>query len=111
MLTRTLSALAAAALTAGTLALATPLHAAEAESRSVAIAIDDLDLSRSKDVATLERRVRGAARAICGWHPTAPLRERRDADACEAQVLADARSDIQTAIAARTSRRLALRAP
>jgi UrcA family protein len=99
MLTRTLSAVAALALTAGTLALSTPVHAAEAEQAVVAVAIGDLDLGRPGDVATLERRVRAAAREICGAMPTRGLREQGEVAGCQAQVVANARRDVELAIA------------
>ncbi len=111
MFKRTLSALAAVALTAGTVALVTPAHAAETEEVTIVVPIDDLDLKNEKDVARLDRRVRKAARQICGDVPTLEVLMRTLVIGCHDQVLANARADVETAIAtARTSPdRLALR--
>ena len=109
MYTRTVSALAALALTAGTLALSTPVHAAPLEEQ-VAVKTGDLDLSSARDVATLDRRVRAAAREICGVVPVIDLNMQRQVADCQQAVLDNARKDVALALAkAGTPYRLALR--
>jgi UrcA family protein len=109
MYTRTLAALAALALTAGTLALSTPLHAAPADEQ-VRVRTGDLDLSDSGDAARLERRLRAAARQICGWVPVADLNMQKQVAGCQDEAIANARDEAALAMAARrTPFRLALR--
>src|SRR5688572_9869334 len=72
MFTRTLSALAAAGLTILTVAAATPLHAQPIDDQ-VQVRISDLDLSSADGAAIFDRRVRAAARQICGWMPATGL--------------------------------------
>lgn len=98
MFTRTLSALAAAGLTVATLAFATPLHAAPADEETVIIAIGDLDLASASGTARFERKVRAAARSICGT-TTADLNMQRQISDCQDEVIASA----QTQLAARSS--------
>ena len=64
MYSRTLSALAGLACAAGMLALSTPVLAAEYPSAT--IQVGDLDLNSREGMATFERRIRTAAREICG---------------------------------------------
>ena len=109
MYTRTVSAIAALALTAGTLALSTPVHAAPAEEQ-VAVKTGDLDLSSAEGVARLDRRVRAAAREICGVVPVTDLNMQRQVADCQQAVLDNARDDVALALrAAGTPYRLALR--
>ena len=109
MYTRTVSALAALALTAGTLALSTPVHAAPIEEQ-VEVKTSDLDLSSAKGVARLDRRVRAAAREICGTVPVTDLNMQRQVAGCQQAVLDNARKDVALALrAAGTPYRLALR--
>ena len=109
MFKRTLSAIGAAALT-GTVALAAPLHAAEPQP-AVSVSYGDLDLSDSKDVTRFERRVQLAAGSLCNAGSRG-LSAQAKANECKADVLANARTDMDKAIAsARTGTvRLALRA-
>jgi UrcA family protein len=108
MFTRTLSALAALALTAGTLALSTPIHAAPADEQ-VNVRIGDLDLSSAAGAAALDRRVRVAARQICGWVPATNLNLQRQVSDCQDSVVAGARGEIEIALAsARPRQRIAL---
>ncbi|MGA9583031.1 MAG: hypothetical protein WBR13_13795 [Allosphingosinicella sp.] len=53
---RTLSALAALAMTAGTLALAAPAHAAPAED-IVSISLEGLDSANPADAVRIDRRI------------------------------------------------------
>lgn len=100
---RTLSAIAALAMTAGTLALAAPAHAAPVED-TVSISLEGLD------AAGIDRRIRTAAQDLCGSKLIQPVRMRERAAACEAAVTADARNSVQLATAKQgTPFRLALR--
>jgi UrcA family protein len=111
MFTRTISAIAAAGLTVATLALATPLEAAPLDEESKVVRISDLDLSTDKGVAALNRRVRSAARDICGWNPRADLALTSVLVECENRIVASARPDVELAIAsAQPQQRLTLRA-
>ena len=106
---RMLSALAALAMTAGTFALAAPAHAAPAED-VVSISLEGLDSASPADAARIDRRIRTAAQSLCGSRLIQPTRMREQAAACEAAVVADARSAIQLAAARQsTPFRLALR--
>ncbi|HEX8308724.1 MAG TPA: UrcA family protein [Allosphingosinicella sp.] len=106
---RTLSALAALAMTAGTLALAAPAHAAPADD-VVSISLEGLDSSDPADAARIDRRIRLAAQNLCGSTLIQPLHMRAKAAACEAAVTADARSSVQLAAAKQAAPfRLALR--
>lgn len=62
---KTLTTIAAAALTV--LTLAAPAYAAEATKKTVAFA--DLDMSSPAGVASFNRRVRAAAKGVCGDAP------------------------------------------
>ena len=109
MLKRTLSAIAAAALAAGTVAIATPAVAAQAQD-GITIAYGDLDLSTDAGKARLDRRVRQAARSFCGDVPLQNIGQRTAVLACHSEVAAAAEEDLRTAMAAKaTSVRLALR--
>ena len=106
---RTLSALAAAAVTAGVLALATPVHAQDAVAVTVSVA--GLDLADPADLARFERRVRFASADICGELPARGIQRQGEVASCQEQVVANARADA-TALAAKQPAgrfRLALR--
>lgn len=106
---RTLSALAALAMTAGTLAFAVPAHAAPAED-SVSISLEGLDSSSPADAVRIDRRIRTAAQSLCGSKRIQPMHMRVQAEACEEAVTADARSAVQLAAARQsTPFRLTLR--
>jgi UrcA family protein len=94
---RTFSAFAAAALAAVTVAVATPAFAQEND--SVAISVADLDLSDPGDSARFERRVRQAARTLCGDHQLQTLDMRGITQACHDSVISNARADAQVALA------------
>ena len=106
---RSLSALAALAMTAGSLALAAPAHAAPVED-VVSISLEGLDAADPADAARIDRRIRTAAQDLCGSKAIQPVRMRQKAADCEAAVTADARSSIQLAARQGTPFRLALRA-
>jgi UrcA family protein len=106
---RMLTALAAFAVTTGTLAIAAPASAAPADA-AVSISIEGLDPSNPADAARIDRRVRTAAASLCGSDQIQPTRMRERAVACEEAVLADARGAVQLAAARQaTPFRLALR--
>lgn len=103
------SAFAALAMTAGTLALAAPAHAAPAEDM-VSISLDGLDSANPVDAARIDRRIRVAAQSLCGSKLIQPIRMREQAEACEESVTADARGSVRLAAArGGTPFRLALR--
>jgi UrcA family protein len=106
---RTLSALAALAMTSGTLALAAPAHAAPAED-AVNISLAGLDASNPADAVRIDRRIRTAAQDLCGSKRIQPLQMRAKAEACEAALTSDARNSVQLAAATQAKTiRLALR--
>jgi UrcA family protein len=109
MFQRSLSAMAAAALAAGTVAFAVPAHAAAGEDQ-VVVSIGDLQLSNPADSARFERRVRSAARSICGTAARQPLDLNLMVAECQNSLISDARAKAQLALAAGNREvRLALR--
>ena len=110
MFNRTLTALAAAAVTAGAVALAVPAHAAPAEDQ-VTISLAGLDLADPANSDRIDRRIRSAARGLCGSDLIQPIRLMERAAACEKSVVAEARNTVELAAAKRGAPfRLALRA-
>lgn len=109
-MTRMLSALTALAMTTASLAVAAaPASAAPAED-GISISIDGLNPANPADALRIDRRVRTAARSLCGSNQIQPIRLRRGAEACEAAVIADAMSSVELAAAKQaTPVRLALR--
>lgn len=106
---RTLSAIAALAMTAGTLAFAVPAHAAPVED-AVSISLQGLDSADPADAVRIDRRIRTAAQSLCGSKRIQPIRLREQAAACEEAVTADARGAVRLAAAGQgTPIRLALR--
>ena len=106
---RMLSALAALAMTTGTFALAVPAHAAPAED-VVSISLEGLDSADPADAVRIDRRIRSAARSLCGSKLIQPIRMRERAAACEEAVTTDARNSVELAAANKaTPFRLALR--
>ena len=97
---RTLSALAAAALTAGTVAFAVPAQAAPADD-NVTISLDGLNPADPADAARIDRRIRNAARDACGSQRIQPVRLMQVASDCEKAMVANARSDVELAAARR----------
>jgi UrcA family protein len=98
MLKRTLTALAAAAVTAGAVAIAFPAHAAPARD-SVTISLEGLNPGDPADAARIDRRLRNAARDLCETQLIQPLRLREQAAACEKSVIADGRASVELAAA------------
>ncbi|HEY0411581.1 MAG TPA: UrcA family protein [Allosphingosinicella sp.] len=109
MLTRTLAALAAIALTGATLAISTPVSA-ETIDDAVTVRFGDLDLSTRAGADKLDRRLVSAAREVCGWVPR-EMDLKADVIACRQRAVAKARSDLQIAMAGRAGggRTVALR--
>jgi len=96
MFTRSLSAVAAAGLTVATLAFATPIRAAPADEEVVTVTIGDIDLASADGAARFDRRVRAAARSICGTMP-ADLNMRRQVADCQDEVTSSARTELARA--------------
>ncbi|MEO7177283.1 MAG: UrcA family protein [Allosphingosinicella sp.] len=106
---RMLSAITALAMTTGMIALAAPANAAPAED-AISISIEGLNPANPADAVRIDRRVRTAARSLCGSNQIQPIRLRVGAEACEAAVVADARNSVELAAAKQASAiRLALR--
>ena len=95
---RTVSALAAAALTVAAFALTAPAHAAPAD-EGVTIALDGLNPADPADAARIERRIRNAARDLCGSQAIQPVGLMHKAAACEKSAIADAQSAVELAAA------------
>jgi UrcA family protein len=109
MFNRTLSALAAVALTGATLAVSTSASAQTRE--SVSVRYSDLDLASAAGSDQFERRVHKAARAVCG-DLSADLRLNSIVSACQADAVASARAGMDVALAGKPGGRVtvALRA-
>jgi UrcA family protein len=109
MFIRTLSALAAVALTGATLAVSTSASAQTGE--SVAVRYGDLDLATSTGAERFERRVHKAARAVCG-DLSADVRLNSIVAACQADAAAGAKAGMDVALAGKPggSRTVALNA-
>ena len=98
MFHRTLSAVAAAALTVGIFALTAPAHAAPADD-AVTVSLDGLNPGDPADAGRIERRIRSAARDLCGSQLIQPIRLMQKAAACEEAVVADAQNAVEIAAA------------
>jgi len=98
MFHRTLSAVAAAALTVGAFALTAPAHAAPAD-ESVTVSLDGLNPGDPADAGRIGRRIRSAARDLCGSQLIQPVRLMQRAAACEKAVVAEAQSAVEIAAA------------
>ncbi len=110
MFTRTISALAGAAFAAATLAVSTPVFAAETEEVKAVVYIADIDLNTETGMATFERRVGAAIRKICGDRFVHGLAMRDLVAACHSQVRASAMSGAELAMnSAAPAKQLALR--
>jgi UrcA family protein len=95
---RTLSAIAAAALTVGTFALAAPAQAAPADD-GVTVTLGGLNPADPADSTRIERRIRNAAHDLCGSQAIQPLQLMQKAAACEKAVVADAQNAVELAAA------------
>jgi UrcA family protein len=98
MFHRSFSALAAVAMTAGTLAFAVPAQAAPADD-SVTISFGGLDLADPAYAARVDRRIRMAARDACGSTQRQPVEMMKRAAACEKAVVAEAQGAVELASA------------
>ena len=97
MLTRFVSVLGALVATAATVAFATPA-AAQTEDRSVTVSIAGLDPANPADAARLDRRLRAAAREVCGPDQKNDAHAHGLALACEKVALSRANADVQVAL-------------
>jgi UrcA family protein len=102
MFHRTLSALAAAALTVGVFALTGPAHAAAPADDSVIVSLEGLNPGDPADSDRIERRIRTAARGLCGSDLLQPVRMMQRAAACEKAAVADAQGAVELAAARRS---------
>jgi UrcA family protein len=107
MLARTLSALAAAALTLATVAASSSAHAQVLEQQSVVVHFDDLDLTHPSGLARLETRVKMAVRSICasGGRDARAFQAERQ---CRAEALDKGRAQVAAVVSARSASQVAL---
>jgi UrcA family protein len=96
MLTRTLSALAAAAVTMSMFALTAPAHAAPGDDM-VTVSLEGLNPADPADADRIERRIRTAARGLCGSGLFQPVRLMQQAAACEKAAVAQGQSAVELA--------------
>jgi UrcA family protein len=92
MFARSVSALAAAALSTAALA-ASPALAGQVETSSVVVSFADLNLGQAKGMASLESRLRIAARQVCDTG-NRDTHSRRLETECREQALSDARTEV-----------------
>lgn len=97
---RTLSAVAAAALTVGIFALTAPAQAAPVD-ETVTVSLDGLNPGDPADAARIERRIRSAARDLCDSRLIQPILLMQRARECEKAIVAEARSAVELAAARR----------
>lgn len=95
---RTVSALAAIAITVGAFALTAPAQAAPAD-EGVTITLDGLNPADPADSAHIERRIRNAARDLCGSWRIQPVGLMSKAAACEKAAVAEAQTAVELAAA------------
>jgi UrcA family protein len=96
---RTFAAILALASAGATLTASTVTAFAE-ESRQVIVQISDLDLAAPAGQATLDGRVRMAARKVCGPLPPVQLEEIRQVRGCQSEVRSQARHRLTTTASA-----------
>lgn len=96
MFNRTLSALAAVALSGAAMAVSTP--AAAQEQDSVVVRYADLDLSTPAGAERFEQRLRRASADVCG-DVSIDLEISGAVKACRARAIANAKADLQVAMA------------
>ena len=96
------AALRAAATALALAGVAAPAFAADGNVVQVYVGHADLNLAEDKDVATLDRRLRQAARQICGFNAN-DIARRIEAQACLSRTLATATESRSAAIAAAQS--------
>jgi UrcA family protein len=85
---RSIAAFGAVLATFATVAAASP---ARAESRSVVISFNDVDLTSALGNAVVDHRIRSAAARVCG---PMELRARRQILACRREAIANARASL-----------------
>lgn len=84
----------------GAALLAAPVMAQPSADAARTVSYADLNLATQAGMDTFNQRVQQAARRICATDPAFPSTTMRDARAqCEASVVADARADMDAAIA------------
>ncbi len=106
---RTLSALAAVAVTIGAFSLTAPAEAASIED-GITVSLAGLDPADPGDADRIDRRIRNAARDLCGSQMLQPVRMMQQAAACEKAALAEGRAAAELAAARQGATfRLALR--
>ena len=97
MFTRTLSALAAVALTGATVAISSPAAAQSTDQVSAFVKTGDLDLSTAAGAERFEIRLRNAAEEVCG-EATRDLRLNAQVKACTARITSRAKAEVEVAI-------------
>lgn len=98
MLHRRFSAIAALAMTAGLIAAAAPAQAAPAD-ETVTISLAGLNPGDPADSDRVERRIRNAARDVCGSSLRQPVKMMQRAADCEKSVMAEAQGAVEIAAA------------
>jgi UrcA family protein len=105
MFNRTLSALAAVALTGATLAIATPALAEPVgDPTSTTVRFGDLDLSTAKGEARLYARLSAAADEVCGTGARNHVVAMKIAE-CRSNAIASAKANVSMALAAKSGGR------
>jgi len=91
--------LAFATAIAATPASASPASAAtDAEARTKVVSFSDLDLTRSKGVRTLKRRIADAVARVCESTSRMTIREQQIYRVCAAEATADAHDQVEHAV-------------
>ena len=86
-------------LTAATAIAATPAHAAtDLEVRTKAVSFGDLDLTRSKGVRVLKRRIADAVVRVCEPAKRMTIAEQQIYRVCAAEATADAHEQVKRAV-------------
>ena len=93
------TAIASFALAAASFAVAPASAAQQGDTRSIKVRYGDLDLSRTADVARLNRRIAGAVKAVCGSYDLRNLPEATNARACRKEAIAAAGPKVKLAVA------------
>jgi UrcA family protein len=98
MFIRSFSALAAVVLTCGVVAIASPAHAQDGDSRSVTVQVEDIDFSKRGAKAMLDRRLKLAARQVCADPSLAGVSARAETLECEQQAIEAAQQGLPLAL-------------
>lgn len=91
---------AAAAMAVTTAGFATSASAQNSISRSVEVKYADLDLTSADGKATLENRLKGAVRSVCGGYDPRSLTDMRDHHQCVDQASTTAKRATVTLLTA-----------